>query len=514
MGVRLEDFDRTRDRRDPERAARLFELLWPDQAVRVACAERLAASIRRAHKQANASWEVTMFSDRVRLNVGQVEVLTLYSDKILVLFSAPLNMHTDRRFSVDFDPAHPVYLAVPVSSGACRFTPVDLKAVPQTLWKAHKVFIDAAAEAKRVSPFKKSFSDGVLRHIEKLLRSPQPRPSYFAIPDENRVADDWRRHVRSWVRKGGDAAAHLADSVVRFFERAFESARCRDQAWFGVHRTAVSLVVGGIFLAAVLRTGRDRGFWLLVDQQPPPVEGVEYQPVKSTKRSKFPLVWAHSPSLDVIRHVAASDAIWESFSGASEKILQAGIACGHDSVQERRGKTRLSDLWRKGADMHVELPRRSAERPPPLPMGAGFGDSEQNRKVEQAAIRVVSGRYRKEGWQVASVEAQRCGFDLLCRRDGKEAHIEVKGTTGSERRCIVTAAELRHAKDDDHFVLALVTNALSESPTLEQWPARAFRDEFDFEPIQYWATATAKKVTASPNQGPQPTRRKTRAADA
>lgn len=88
MSVALEDFDRDRDRPDPQRAARLFELLWPDPAVRAACADRLAKSIRHAHRQADASWEVTMFVDRIRFNVGQVEVLTLSSDEIVCCFVA------------------------------------------------------------------------------------------------------------------------------------------------------------------------------------------------------------------------------------------------------------------------------------------------------------------------------------------------------------------------------------------------------------------------------------------
>jgi Protein NO VEIN, C-terminal len=338
MSVALDDFDRDRDRRDPQRAARLFEVLWPDSTVRVACGHRLAQSIRHAHGQADASWEVTMFADYIRLNVGQVEVLKLSSDEIVVLFRAPFKTRADERFSVDLDPANPVYRAVPVASGVCRFAPADLRAAPRTLWTAHESFIDAAADAKKVSPFKKSFSDGVLRHVETLLGGALPRPSYLAAPD------DWRSHT----------------------------------------------------------------------------------------------------------------------------------------------ETSISST------------------------GAGFGDPEENRKVEQAAVRIVSEWYRKEGWQVKSVEAQRCGFDLLCERDGTEVHVEVKGAAGSERRFIVTAGELRHASDDDRCILALVTDALTEHPNLEHWSAPSFRNEFDFEPIQYWATARGKKATASPNHGMQPTRKKTR----
>ncbi|MGD0946813.1 MAG: hypothetical protein ABSA52_05225 [Candidatus Binatia bacterium] len=69
----------------------------------------------------------------------------------------------------------------------------------------------------------------------------------------------------------------------------------------------------------------------------------------------------------------------------------------------------------------------------------------------------------------------------------------------------ITAGELRQGKTDHRFVLALVTNALSESPALERWTASSFLKDFAFEPIQYWASASA---TARPNHGLQPPRNK------
>src|SRR5258707_10183314 len=83
MGDRLSNFDADRDRSDPQKAAQLLGLLWPGRNIRIACAERLARSIRYAHKQANTSWEITMFDWGIRLNVGQVLVLQFNSDEIL-----------------------------------------------------------------------------------------------------------------------------------------------------------------------------------------------------------------------------------------------------------------------------------------------------------------------------------------------------------------------------------------------------------------------------------------------
>lgn len=103
---------------------------------------------------------------------------------------------------------------------------------------------------------------------------------------------DWQVETRRWLNSRRDVTPALAESVVTFFERSFHNTRCPERAWFGAHSTGLSLVVGGIYLAAVHRTGQDKGFWLLVDQRPPDIEGFEYRPVLSTQKARHPLIWA------------------------------------------------------------------------------------------------------------------------------------------------------------------------------------------------------------------------------
>jgi hypothetical protein len=94
---------------------------------------------------------------------------------------------------------------------------------------------------------------------------------------------DWKQEVRQWVDKCRHATPDLADKLIRFFELAFAGTRYPEETWFGVHGSTVSLVVGGIFLAAVVSSGDDRGLWLLVDEKLQPIEGIDYRPVKSTQ---------------------------------------------------------------------------------------------------------------------------------------------------------------------------------------------------------------------------------------
>ncbi|MFI1383700.1 protein NO VEIN domain-containing protein [Embleya sp. NPDC020886] len=79
--------------------------------------------------------------------------------------------------------------------------------------------------------------------------------------------------------------------------------------------------------------------------------------------------------------------------------------------------------------------------------GRGQGrsaDSAANRAVEMRAMALAEAHYRAEGWAV-SVVANTSSWDLTCRKDGVEKHVEVKGLTGTPEGVHLTANEVRHA---------------------------------------------------------------------
>src|SRR4051794_12758780 len=106
------------DRYDRRSAAKLFEWLWRDAGTVLACATGFANSIRVAHEAAEGCWSVTMLEDAVRLNVGQVEVLTLWEHATRVLFRSPLELAEGHSLTVHGGEA-PIYPAVPIPSGFC-----------------------------------------------------------------------------------------------------------------------------------------------------------------------------------------------------------------------------------------------------------------------------------------------------------------------------------------------------------------------------------------------------------
>jgi predicted HNH restriction endonuclease len=71
-----------------------------------------------------------------------------------------------------------VYAAVPVPCRKFGYQLTEIERMAEQVWADHEAFIVDAAKAKQISPFKHAFSEGTIQHIERLLRTRLPRPSY------------------------------------------------------------------------------------------------------------------------------------------------------------------------------------------------------------------------------------------------------------------------------------------------------------------------------------------------
>ena len=157
---------------------------------------------------------------------------------------------------------------------------------------------------------------------------------------------EWQNNVQYWIQEHCHQKPNVAESVVTFFAKAFSHTRCPRHAWFGVHKSAISLVVGGLWLAAVCRSSKDKGAWLLLDQGQPAIEGIEYEPVPSTQASSSPLIWAHASSLEMVSNLVTHNSIWNAYAVASEKIFDSPrISANRDAWQIKQKKKRLSEFW-------------------------------------------------------------------------------------------------------------------------------------------------------------------------
>lgn len=113
--------------------------------------------------------------------------------------------------------------------------------------------------------------------------------------------------------------------------------------------------------------------------------------------------------------------------------------------------------------------------------------SEYRKQVEQAAIACAKDWYQARGWGVTTVESQKCGWDLTCRKGNVEEHVEVKGLSLEVANIVLTPNEFTVAQLDSQFVVFIVTRALSENKKILRYSWREFQQHFDVFPSQYRA---------------------------
>lgn len=182
------------EREDPIACGKTLRGLWPDPAIREACFLAFQDSIRIAHSAGDACWSITLFDSMVRLNVGQVETLTIDGVSARFLFEGRLNasaapLGSEIRPGEIIGPGNAtraVYRAVPIESGFCVVPIGKLPRVSFDLKDAHFAYIRRAAALKGRSPFWRSFSLGVLACIEYATGDALPRPSH---PNPNGFED-------------------------------------------------------------------------------------------------------------------------------------------------------------------------------------------------------------------------------------------------------------------------------------------------------------------------------------
>lgn len=188
--------------------------------------------------------------------------------------------------------------------------------------------------------------------------------------------------------------------------------------------------------------------------------------------------------LQAIRELTPDSALlleetWRGQKGGRVKLPRTGTQRGVGLEEAER------TAWENVSEILASAEPEPTEQL--IKSGGGFGNPETNRKVERAAVSHVRRTYEQDGWQVVSVESEKRGYDLLCSKGAKSEHVEVKGVQGAIPSFIVTANEVKQARNDAAFVVCVVTSALSDAPKLNRLTGREFISRYDLAPLAYRA---------------------------
>ncbi len=459
-----------------EQARESFEKFLPNAKQRKQIAHVLADLIHHANKVGPKSWEVTVHEDKryIKLNVGRVEVFALGENWLFCNLRHPgaaahsghvLNLgrkyKSIKREQFRFE-------------GTGRGTVAHFLRSYERLRQGIFSWIDDCARDRSTSFFIPSFSPGFVEYVSKITSERLPYPSYYKstqnsgshsekdASEKNAYLFVWNSNPMNW------------DTYHSSLKKVRRNHKC---------------IIPWLCNTNKVEPG-DRAFLIKVGKQPKGIIGSgtivetirEHGKVTSVKLKLDSLLdYNHAVlRLDTLKSGALSQQWWTPQA--------SGISIKPHLVNK------LEKIWEEAVASSKEQSKLYPENEATdTSKGAGFGDSELNKKVEKAAIAFVSSRLRKEGWEVHSVEQKNYGYDLLCKKGGNSKHVEVKGIQGEDpSKFIITANEVRSAKNDKKWSIYVVTSALTNKKKAVHYSSQDFLDKFLLEPISFFAEAKAK----------------------
>lgn len=116
------------------------------------------------------------------------------------------------------------------------------------------------------------------------------------------------------------------------------------------------------------------------------------------------------------------------------------------------------------------------------PLGR-FGTPEDRRNVELAAERAAATELERLGYRVIRRSDEKIGYDLqaIAKQGESELYVEVKGTSGPDRRFYMTPKE-REFISTDGWRLAMVTDALG-NPDVTFFTSKQMEQCFSLQPM-------------------------------
>jgi hypothetical protein len=181
----------SKNRRSETFAKRIFEQFYENKTIRIACAKLLADSILLAHQVNSSCWSLTLFTNKIRLNVGPVEVLVLYPDEVyLILYDPQDGYFVEGKVDSYIGASSIYYPSVPVNQFLCRLPPEKISELYPLIADSHQKFVRIAAERRKKTSWSASFSPGIIRYLNAFLKMNLPMPSYYYYIDDEALFPD------------------------------------------------------------------------------------------------------------------------------------------------------------------------------------------------------------------------------------------------------------------------------------------------------------------------------------
>ena len=201
------------DRSSADHARQLLTRFYPDEGVRALCEEQLATSIRAAEEARQGAWSVSMFSNRVRLNVGRVFVFDLIPASVRMVVDGLGMSPEDVKALNNVGQVEPWATGIVPEFITITVPAKKIGAAWSALQEGHEKAIRRAAQAATRSPYAQAHSPGVTAMLREDvgfdLRDPKTSEPGDGAPSSLQIRP-LAKALRQWDR---DAARAQADEA-------------------------------------------------------------------------------------------------------------------------------------------------------------------------------------------------------------------------------------------------------------------------------------------------------------
>jgi 5-methylcytosine-specific restriction protein A len=169
-----------KNRASEQYAKNIFEKLFPNESERKICAKLLSDCVVLADSYGSSCWALTLFSNKIRLSVGQSEVILFQKNKLFLVITDPGNFNLDKlEHQLFIQPVGIKYKSVPINQILCNIPSEYIEEIYPQIVLYHKKYICLAAKHRKVTTWKSSFSIGIILYLNDLLKISLPIPAYM-----------------------------------------------------------------------------------------------------------------------------------------------------------------------------------------------------------------------------------------------------------------------------------------------------------------------------------------------
>ncbi|MBN1921825.1 MAG: hypothetical protein JW892_11305 [Anaerolineae bacterium] len=159
-------------------ARSVLERLIPDVEMRRRCLNLMVDYVLAAHELSPATWEITLFRDRVRLNIGTIQTFVISSAGIYTVLDADsLSAEEKQALVGQGNSPQQLYASVPATYDI-QFPAAALGNIEALLRKAYKPLVARAFEGAKRTMYYKSHSPSVVAYLREFLGREIPDPDY------------------------------------------------------------------------------------------------------------------------------------------------------------------------------------------------------------------------------------------------------------------------------------------------------------------------------------------------